>query len=193
MLRHSLYCRRKASTYGKLSQRNSLPVITQFHPRRQHGVRPRVPQVVRDVREDRPLWLELPSHFDRLIERKVGHVRPDSQRVDNEHVEPSQSGHALGRNAVGIGAIGHVSKAKTEYVKSRAVLEPHRLHLAAQQVERSEIDPLERKLRRGTRVSIESSEAESSEASPPFGRLGRASQGDTGLDRGGREMGSPLN
>ena len=99
---------------------------------------------MRDVREVGLLRSDALSRVDRFLKTEVGRKGPDSTAVQNPDVQDFKQCPTTRGNRVGVGAIGDIAEAKSEYLETGTMLQANRDDSAPQQVERFQrIDAVE--------------------------------------------------
>ena len=76
-----------------------------------------------------------------------------SQRIKDQDIQAFQQAHTFWRNLVGIGAVSHVTKAKTQHLEIGTMLETNRYDGQPQHLERFQPNALKNKLGNGTGMS----------------------------------------
>ena len=72
--------------------------------------------IVADVRQQRPPRSKLLGRRNCLVQAEMRWMRPATQTVQHQHIQPLQQGHARRRDAIGVGAIGHLAEAVAEHL-----------------------------------------------------------------------------
>ena len=70
---------------------------------------------VADVGEVGPLWFELVDDVEGFGQGKMGDMGLDAEGVEDKYLQALQEGHGGGGNVVGVGDIGEVADAETQY------------------------------------------------------------------------------